>query len=232
MEEEVLEKFYEYIDEGDKFGDPNISYAACKALSHYVSNCKEITKSGFLESFNAVLLYLVDNSGLGHEMLKYRTSLTLRAVCNFWYHIYTKEISKNQDKEMDEVLIALQKRADNLTQLTYAHSKDKIIKNAKKIWRNDITILTHGYSSIVFNLIKSAAEDGYQLTVYVTEARPENSGEMMRKKLEDYNVAVKLIIDSSVASIMAKVDYVFLGAEAVVENGGIINKVGTFTISL
>ena len=70
------------------------------------------------------------------------------------------------------------------------------------------------------------------MTVYVTEARPENSGEMMRKKLEDYNVAVKLIIDSSVASIMAKVDYVFLGAEAVVENGGIINKVGTFTISL
>ena len=31
---------------------------------------------------------------------------------------------------------------------------------------------------------------------------------------------------------MPSIDYVFLGAEAVVENGGIISKIGTFTIAL
>uniref|UniRef100_A0A7S3J911 Translation initiation factor eIF-2B subunit alpha n=1 Tax=Euplotes harpa TaxID=151035 RepID=A0A7S3J911_9SPIT len=54
----------------------------------------------------------------------------------------------------------------------------------------------------------------------------------MKNQLEDINVPVKLILDSSVGSVMAKVNYVFLGAEAVVENGGIINKIGSFTISL
>jgi len=31
---------------------------------------------------------------------------------------------------------------------------------------------------------------------------------------------------------MPKIDCVFVGCEAVVENGGIINKIGTFTIAL
>jgi len=101
-----------------------------------------------------------------------------------------------------------------------------------KIWKDDLTILTHGYSSIVYMLIRSAVESGFKITLYVTEARPDNSGEKMKKKLDDLNVPVKLVLDSSVGSIMAKIDYVFLGAEAVVENGGIINKVGTFTIAL
>ena len=132
---------------------------------------------------------------------------------------------------MKEILVNLEKKARDLSTLAEI-AKAKIIKHSKKIWRDDITILTHGYSSIVFKLIKSAVEGGFKITVYVTEARPDNSGEHMRNKLEDLNVPVKLILDSSVASIMGKVDYVFFGAEAVVENGGIINKVGTFTISL
>lgn len=253
MEEEVLEKFYEYLSKGDHFGDRNISYAAWMALSHYLDNCNEITKSGFLEKFNAILGYLIENADYNHglarkeesdEALNRETSeltatnsigvrnITLRAACNFWYHIFTKLISKNPEKEMDKMLQILKTWADALTKLAYFHSKDKIIKNARKLWRDDITILTHGYSSIVFNLIKSSAELGFKITVYVTEARPENSGELMRDKLTECNVAVKYIIDSSVASIMAKVNYVFLGAEAVVENGGIINKIGTYTVSL
>lgn len=37
--------------------------------------------------------------------------------------------------------------------------------------------------------------------------------------------AVTIVPDSTVGFIMEKVDYVLVGAEAVVENGGIINKV-------
>lgn len=31
---------------------------------------------------------------------------------------------------------------------------------------------------------------------------------------------------------MASIDCVFVGAEAVVENGGIVNRIGTFTVAL
>ena len=35
----------------------------------------------------------------------------------------------------------------------------------------------------------------------------------------------KLILDSAVARMMEKVDFVLVGAQAVVENGGVINRV-------
>jgi len=231
MEDQILEKFYEYLDEGDSYGDNNISFAASKALEDFVTTSTDVTKAGFIESLNAVLEHLINEAGSGHKLLKNRTSLTLRAVCNFCYHIFTKEISKSQDKEMDEIKLTLKRKAQDLCSLAEI-AKEKIIKHAKKIWRDDMTILTHGFSSIVHKLIKSAVENGYKLTVYVTEGRPDNTGEIMKEKLEELGVDVKIILDSSVASIMAKIDYVFLGAEAVVENGGIINKIGSFTIAL
>lgn len=90
----------------------------------------------------------------------------------------------------------------------------------------------HGYSSTIYALLKNASENGFKTNVYITEARPQNSGEMMKEKLDKLHINTYLVLDASVGSIMTQVDYVFLGAEAVVENGGIINKIGTFTIAL
>lgn len=39
-------------------------------------------------------------------------------------------------------------------------------------------------------------------------------------------------MDSAVGHLIGSVDYVFLGSEGVVENGGVLNRVGTFTIAL
>ncbi|GIQ80167.1 initiation factor 2B-related [Kipferlia bialata] len=43
---------------------------------------------------------------------------------------------------------------------------------------------------------------------------------------------VSVIHDASVASIMSRIDMVLVGAESVAENGGIINRVGSFQVSL
>jgi len=58
------------------------------------------------------------------------------------------------------------------------------------------------------------------------------SGESIKKILEHQKIPTKLISDSAIAVAMPKVDCIFVGCEAVVENGGIINKVGTFTLAL
>jgi translation initiation factor eIF-2B subunit alpha len=41
-----------------------------------------------------------------------------------------------------------------------------------------------------------------------------------------------VIKDAAVALVMPKVDCIFVGCEAVLENGGVVNKLGTFTIAL
>lgn len=65
----------------------------------------------------------------------------------------------------------------------------------------------------------------------VTEST-NNIGLHMKTMLEESNIPTKVISDSAVAVIMPKVDCIFVGCEAVVENGGIINKIGTFTTAL
>jgi translation initiation factor eIF-2B subunit alpha len=42
----------------------------------------------------------------------------------------------------------------------------------------------------------------------------------------------QVIVDSAVAVVMSKVDFVCVGCEAVMANGGIINKIGTYSLAL
>ena len=41
-----------------------------------------------------------------------------------------------------------------------------------------------------------------------------------------------MIVDSAVAVVMSKVDFVCVGCEAVMANGGIVNKIGTYSLAL
>lgn len=54
----------------------------------------------------------------------------------------------------------------------------------------------------------------------------------MANELAKLDVPVKLLIDSAVAYTMDEVDMVFVGADGVVESGGIINMMGTYQIAL
>ncbi len=47
----------------------------------------------------------------------------------------------------------------------------------------------------------------------------------MHELLGTLGIPSTLILDSSVGYMMGKVDYVLMGAEGVVESGGIVNKV-------
>lgn len=54
----------------------------------------------------------------------------------------------------------------------------------------------------------------------------------MIKELESCNIECTLILDASIGYIMETIDFVLVGAEGVMESGGIINRIGTFTMAL
>jgi translation initiation factor eIF-2B subunit alpha len=68
--------------------------------------------------------------------------------------------------------------------------------------------------------------------VIVTACAPLNSGAIVKKQLEDFQIPTQLISDAAVGLALQSVDCIFVGCEGVVENGGIVNKVGTYTIAL
>lgn len=56
--------------------------------------------------------------------------------------------------------------------------------------------------------------------------------EQMIAELERGGIDCTMILDSAVGYVMESVDFVMVGAEAVVESGGIINRIGSFTMGL
>jgi translation initiation factor eIF-2B subunit alpha len=93
-------------------------------------------------------------------------------------------------------------------------------------------ILTHGRSEVVTGVLIRAAQSNKNFTVMVTEGRPEGSGFKAAERLTEAGIPVTVILDSAAAYFMERVDIVLLGAEGVVESGGIVNKIGTCQLAM
>lgn len=68
--------------------------------------------------------------------------------------------------------------------------------------------------------------------ISIAEGRPDRTGLRLSNELAKLDVPVKLLLDSAVAYSMDEIDMVFVGADGVVESGGIINMMGTYQIAL
>ncbi|KAK2845760.1 hypothetical protein Q7C36_010614 [Tachysurus vachellii] len=111
-------------------------------------------------------------------------------------------------------------------------SRGKVAKLCHTFIKDGAKILTHSLSRVVLKVLESAAADKKRFTVYVTESQPDSSGHFMAEKLRRLNIPVTIVLDAAVGYIMEKVDLVIVGAEGVVESGGIINKIGTYQMAV
>ena len=96
--------------------------------------------------------------------------------------------------------------------------------------RDGSCILVHSFSKVVMELLWLAASDPHRrrFKVYATEARPSHHAEKVRSFLNQLQIPCHVVLDSAVGYWMHKMDMVLVGAEGVVENGGIINQVNSF----
>ncbi|XP_035591971.1 translation initiation factor eIF-2B subunit alpha-like [Oncorhynchus keta] len=111
-------------------------------------------------------------------------------------------------------------------------SRSKVAKLCHTFIKDGAKILTHSSSRVVLKVLESAAADKKRFTVYVTESQPDSAGRQMADKLQNLNIPVTVVLDAAVGYIMEKVDLVIVGAEGVVESGGIINKIGTYQLAV
>ncbi|KAK8759067.1 hypothetical protein V5799_003301 [Amblyomma americanum] len=111
-------------------------------------------------------------------------------------------------------------------------ARSKIAALAAPFVQDRTTILTHSFSRVVRDTLFAAADDHKHFHVFVTESAPDYSGRQLYDVLEERGISVTLIVDAAVGYILEKVDMVLLGAEGVVESGGIINKIGTYTMAM
>ena len=81
-------------------------------------------------------------------------------------------------------------------------------------------------------VLENLSKEGNQIRVITTEAQPSNTGVIVAAKCKEMGLECQVIYDSAVAVSMPEVDCVLVGCEAVLANGGIINKIGTYSLAL
>lgn len=95
------------------------------------------------------------------------------------------------------------------------------------------TVLTHGWSRVVASILLKAAETKH-FDIIILEGRPDGAGARAAKFYAEHNsnIPTTVVLDSAMGYVMESVDIVLTGAEAVVENGGCVNKMGTYALAL
>jgi methylthioribose-1-phosphate isomerase len=90
------------------------------------------------------------------------------------------------------------------------------------------------YWGTALGVIRSAVEEGKEISVYACETRPLNQGSRLTAwELMQYGIDVTLITDSMAGIVMQKglIDSVIVGADRIVRDA-VFNKIGTYTVSV
>lgn len=108
---------------------------------------------------------------------------------------------------------------------------------------NDARILTHcntgalatGGIGTALGMITTAFTSGKKLSVFVDETRPLFQGARLTMwELQKNNIPATLITDSSAAWTIKnkKIDMIVVGADRIVANGDVANKIGTYALAI
>ncbi|XP_011036536.1 PREDICTED: translation initiation factor eIF-2B subunit alpha-like [Populus euphratica] len=195
--------------------------AAIRALAAVIRNCQATT----MMELEIELKKASDSLKLWDT-----TSISLTAGCDLFMR-YVTRTSALEYEDFNSAKSRLIERAEKFGEISYKARRIIAMLSQDFIF-DGCTILVHGFSRVVLEVLKTAAQSKKLFRVFCTEGRPDRTGLRLSNELAKLDVPVKLLIDSAVAYTMDEVDMVFVGADGVVESGGIINMMGTFQIAL
>jgi methylthioribose-1-phosphate isomerase len=149
-------------------------------------------------------------------------------------------IEEGLDRE--EIVKNLIKEAEKIELEDY-HANKSIGGYGEVLIPNNSNILTHcntgalatsGWGTAL-GVIRSAYENGKNITVYVDETRPYLQGSRLTAwELLEEGIPFYLITDSSAGFLMSKglINAVIVGADRITLNGDVANKIGTYSLSV
>jgi len=118
----------------------------------------------------------------------------------------------------------------------YEQNRKKAMERISKIGarklRGKPVIFTHCHSHTVEGILLEMKRQKKLKHVYLTETRPRWQGRITAKNLTKAGIPCTLIVDSAARSFIGKCDAFLTGADAILANGAVVNKIGTSMISL
>ena len=210
--------------------DVAVPVAAMYALVKLISSSTQITtwmqlSDALKKAINTL------KSATTLDVLGGRTAISLASGCELFMEIVKK--ASVDDTEFSRCKEDIVRRGEAFANMSLV-ARTRIAEIGHSFVQDGHTVLVHGESRVAAQLIIEAAKSK-QFTVILTEGRNHNNKSERKSTLINQlkdKIPVKVIYDSAVAAVMDQVDLCIVGAEGVMENGGIINKIGTYQLAI
>ncbi len=109
-------------------------------------------------------------------------------------------------------------------------SIEKMSRYGSELIKKNAVVLTICHSSTVVNVLKKARKKIKH--VYCCETRPLFQGRITARELSKAGISTTLIVDNAASTVLKECDYFFSGADAILADGDVINKIGTNQLSI
>mmetsp|Transcript_1062 Transcript_1062/g.2324 ORF Transcript_1062/g.2324 Transcript_1062/m.2324 type:complete len:388 (-) Transcript_1062:885-2048(-) len=155
--------------------------------------------------------------------------IALTSGCDLYMKYVTRTFLEFPDFETSRVQIL--ERGQKFAGMSML-ARDRICTLADDFIQEGQTVLTHGWSRVVSSILLKAAETKHFDIIFL-EGRPDAAGARAATEYANHptQIPTTVVLDAAVGHVMERVDVVLVGAEAVVENGGFVNKMGTYALA-
>jgi len=102
---------------------------------------------------------------------------------------------------------------------------------ASRFIANGKSYATISQSEFVIKTFEQAASEGKHVTVFVMESRPLFEGRQTASLLMEMGHRVILVSDASIGFFINEIDSAFIGADSILADGTLINKIGSYSLA-
>ncbi len=230
VESNSIERLAKAIKDLEIRGAPAIGVAAALGLAMVAYNSKASTTKEIFKELKEASQILSKTRPTAYNLFWALERIVRKAEDN---------LSINDTQEFKEIVLneALKIQIEDI------EANIKMEEIGEKIIKDNETILTHcntgalataGYGTAL-GVIRTAWRKGKKINVIATETRPLLQGARLTAwELKKEGIPYKLTIDSAVGYLMMKgyINRVILGADRILTNGYVANKIGTYTIAV
>lgn len=221
-----MEETHDYIKEFQELVALDVAVPVCcmKALLSVIKSSKSQTWMQ-LERELREAIHVLKNFNAAD--LKGRTKISLGSGCDLFMKYVTRAFLEYS--EFDACKLELIRRGENFAGMSQA-SRSKIAEIGHSFVQDGCTVLAHGSSRVVTALLLKASESKQFNIILLNGA--DGAGKETAAKFTEAGIPTSLIVDSAMGVAMESVDLCIAGAEGVMENGGIVNKIGTYQVAM
>jgi len=216
----------DYVVEFQELLGRDVAVPVCcmKALISVIRESRSVTWMQLERELREAIRIL---SNISSTELRGRTKISLGSGCDLFMKYVTRAFLEYLD--FDTCKLELIRRGENFAGMSEA-SRSTIADIGHSFVQDGCTVLTHGSSRVVTALLLKASQSK-TFNIVITNG-PDGEGKETASIFADAGIPTSLIVDSAMGVAMENVDLCIVGAEGVMENGGVVNRIGTYQVAM